>query len=139
MANKSNETTVTTNNDLIIEGIVSSAYIGKSRFSDVEKKRIAIKCDTIPYDQITAFKDSGNKLTPSWFKDKTGYINLASIYNIPVKDTRGREITFEEFCEMETSIGSKIKIAIKQSEGALYPKAFVILEDGEPRDAFAGL
>lgn len=139
MANKTNETNATTNNDLIIVGTVASAYIGKSRFSDVEKKRLAIKSDSIPYDQITAFKDSGARLTPSWFKDKTGYINLASIYNIPVKDTRGREITFEEFCDLETSIGSKIKISIKQSEGALYPKAFVILEDGEPRDAFAGL
>lgn len=135
---KTNETNVT-DNTLIIEGIVISAYIGKSRFSDVEKCRLAIESKTIPYDKITAFKESGTKLTPAWFKDKNGYMNLASIYSIPVKDSRGREIEFAEFVESETAIGSKIKLSVVQREGAIYPKAFIVLEDGEPRDPFAGL
>ena len=135
---KTNETNVT-ENTLIIEGTVISAYIGKSRFSDVEKCRLAIESKTIPYDKITAFKESGAKLTPEWFKDKNGYMNLASLYNIPVKTSRGYEITFAEFVETETAIGSKIKLSVVQRDGAIYPKAFIVLEDGEPRDPFAGL
>lgn len=136
MANKSTNATI---DNLIIEGTVISAYIGKTRFSDTEKCRIGIQSSTIPYDKITAFEDSGSRLTPAWYKDKTGYINLASIYNIPVKDIKGREITFKDFVESETAIGSKIKISITQREGALYPKAFVVIEEGEPRDPFDGL
>lgn len=135
---KTNETNVT-ENTLIIEGTVISAYIGKSRFSDVEKCRLAIESKTIPYDKITAFKESGAKLTPAWFKDKNGYMNLASLYNIPVKDSRNREISFSEFVELETAIGSKIKLSIVQRDGAIYPKAFKVIEDGEPRDPFEGL
>lgn len=135
---KTNETNVT-DNTLIIEGTVISAYVGKSRFSDVEKCRLSIVSKTIPYDKITAFNESGARLTPSWFKDKNGYMNLASLYNIPVKDSRDREISFSEFVKTETAIGSKIKLSVTQREGAIYPKAFIVLEDGEPRDPFAGL
>lgn len=133
------EDTKATENTLIIEGTVISAYIGKSRFSDVEKCRLAIESKTIPYDKITAFEGSGAKLTPAWFKEKNGYMNLASLYNIPVRDSRGRELSFEEFVDLETAIGSKIKLSVVQRDGAIYPKAFVILEDGEPRDPFAEL
>lgn len=141
---KTNKTNVTedtkaTDNTLIIEGTVISAYIGKSRFSDIEKCRLAIESKNIPYDKITAFNESGAKLTPAWFKDKNGYMNLASLYNIPVKDSRGRELSFSEFVELETAIGSKIKLSVVQRDGAIYPKAFVVLEDGEPRDPFEGL
>ena len=66
-------------------------------------------------------------------------MNLASLYNIPVKDSRGRELSFSEFVELETAIGSKIKLSVVQRDGAIYPKAFVVLEDGEPRDPFEGL
>ena len=139
--NKSNvtEDTKTTENTLIIEGTVISAYIGKSRFSNVEKCRLAIESKTIPYDKITAFKELGTKFTPAWFKDKNGYMNLASLYNIPVKDSRNREISFSEFVELETAIGSKIKLSVVQRDGAIYPKAFKVIEDGEPRDPFEEL
>lgn len=139
MANKNTNETNATVDNLIIEGTVISAYIGKTKFSDTEKCRICIQSDSIPYDKITAFENVGSKLTPAWFKDKTGYMNLASIYNIPVKDIKGREISFSEFIETETAIGSKIKLSVTQREGAIYPKAFVIKEDGEPRDPFEGL
>lgn len=136
---KTNETVDETVDTLIIEGVVISAYVGKSRFSDQEKSRLAIQSDSIPYDQITAFNDSGNKLTPAWFKERNGYMNLASVYNIPVKDLKNKEITFEEFTQRDTAIGSKIRLAIIQRDGAIYPKAFKILEEGSPRDPFEGL
>jgi hypothetical protein len=125
--------------NIIIEGVVKSAYIGKTKFSDKVKNRIAVQSDNIPYDQIIAYKEAGNKLTPAWYKDRTGYINLASIYNIPVMGIKNDIMTFEEFTENERSIGSKIRMSITQKEGSVYPKAIKILELGEERDPFEGL
>ena len=125
--------------NIIIEGVVKSAYIGKTKFSDTVKNRIAVQSNTIPYDQITAYKEVGNKLTPAWYKDRTGYINLASIYNIPVMGIKNEIMTFEEFTENERAIGSKIRMSITQKEGSVYPKAIKILELGEERDPFEGL
>lgn len=138
MSNKTNETKKPVDN-LIIEGVVSSAYIGGSKFNETKKNRLAVKSETIPYDSITAFEGVGNKLTPAWFKEKNGYINLASIYNIPVMDPKNNILTFEEFTNSETAIGSKIRMSIVQRDGAVYPKAIKILEWGEERDPFEGL
>lgn len=136
MATENKEKTV---DNIIIEGVVKSAYIGKTKFNDTVKNRIAVQSDTIPYDQITAYNEVGNKLTPAWYKDRTGYINLASIYNIPVMGIKNEVMTFEEFTENERSIGSKIRMSITQKEGSVYPKAIKILELGEERDPFEGL
>ena len=138
MANKSKETNAT-NNTLIIEGEIVSAYIGGAKNDPETLNRLAIKSDAIPYESITAFEGSKDRYIPAWFKDKTGYINLKSRYNIPVKDSKGHAIDFAEFVERETVIGSKVRISINQRDGALYPKAFVVLEDGEPKDPFEGL
>lgn len=138
MSNKTNETKKPVDN-IIIEGVVKSAFIGGTKFSDTKKNRIALESSNIPYDQITAYKDAGNKMTPAWYKDKTGYINLASIYNIPVCDFKGVIMTFEEFCNNERAIGSKVRMSITQKEGSVYPKAMKILEYGEERDPFEGL
>lgn len=137
MATKNEEKKTVDN--IIIEGVVKSAYIGGSKFNETKKNRIAVKSETIPYDQITAYEGVGNKLTPAWFKDKTGYINLASIYNIPVMGVKGEIMTFEEFTENERAIGSKVRMSITQREGAVYPKAIKVLELGEERDPFEGL
>lgn len=124
---------------IVVEGIITEARFGKSRFNDTEKYRIGIKCDSIPYDDIKAFEKSGSKLTPKWFKDKTGYINLSSVYTIPVKDTKGREIDFEDWLSDYNALGSSVKVSIIQKEGAVYPKAVKVLADGEARDAFEDL
>lgn len=124
---------------IVIKGIITEARYGKTRFSDAEKYRVGIKCDAIPYDEIKAFDKSGSKLTPKWFKDKTGYINLASVYSIPVKDTKGREIDFETWLSDYNALGSAVRVSIIQKEGAVYPKAIKVLADGEARDAFEDL
>ena len=118
---------------------MKSAYIGTTKFSDVKKNRLAVQSDSIPYDSITAYDNVGAKLTPAWFKDKTGYINLASIYNIPVMDPRNMILTFEEFVNNEKAIGSKIRMSVVQRDGSVYPKAVKVLEWGEERDPFEGL
>lgn len=129
-------------NNIIVEGTIVSARFGSTKFDDNNKYRIAIESDSIDYDSIHAYDNVGSKLTPTWFKDKTGYINLSSIYDIPIQDVNGKRIDFEEWIDSEenhNALGSKVKVSIKQKEGALYPIAIKVIEEGEERDPFEGL
>lgn len=124
---------------LIVEGVVVSARYGATKFDDNNKYRVAIKSDSINYDEIHAYDNVGTKLTPSWLKNRDGYINLSSIYSIPVMDARGKQIDFDDWLAEYNVLGSKIKVSIKQKDGAIYPEAIKVLEDGEERDPFADL
>lgn len=124
---------------VIVEGVVVSARYGATKFDDNNKYRLAIKSDTINYDEIHAYDNVGTKLTPSWLKNRDGYINLSSIYSIPVMNARGNQIDFDDWLADYNVLGSKIKVSIKQKDGAIYPEAIKVLEDGEERDPFADL
>lgn len=124
---------------LKIEGVVVSARYGATKFDDNNKYRLAIKSDTINYDDIHAYDNAGTKLTPSWLKNRDGYINLSSIYSIPVMNALGRQIDFDDWLADYNVLGSKVKVSIKQKDGAIYPEAIKVLEDGEERDPFADL
>lgn len=124
---------------LIVEGVVVSARYGANKFDDTNKYRIALKCDDINYDDIHAYDNVGTKLTPSWYKNRDGYINFSSIYSIPVMDASGRRISFDEWLENYNVLGSIVKISFKQKDGAVYPEAIKVLEDGEERDPFADM
>ena len=124
---------------LIVEGVVVSARYGANKFDDTNKYRIAIKSDDINYDEIHAYDNVGTKLTPSWYKNRDGYINLSSIYSIPVMDASGKKISFDDWMENYNVLGSIVKISIKQKDGAVYPEAIKVLEDGEERDPFADM
>lgn len=127
-------------NNIIVEGTIVSARFGSTKFDDNNKYRIAIESDSIDYDSIHAYDNVGSKLTPTWYKDKTGYINLSSIYDIPVMDVAGKRIDFEDWLsDGYNALGSKVKVSIKQKEGALYPIAIKVIEEGEERDPFEGL
>ena len=121
---------------LLIEGIIVSCRYGSTKFDDTNKYRFAIKSDSIPYDDIHAYDNVGAKLTPSWMKEKDGYINLSSIYDVPVMDSRLKKISFTDWMENYNTIGSKVLVKIKQKDGAIYPEAIKVLEDGEERDPF---
>lgn len=124
---------------LIVEGVVVSARYGATKFDDNNKYRVAIKSDTINYDEIHAYDNVGTKLTPSWLKNRDGYINLSSIYSIPVMDARGKQIDFDDWLAEYNVLGSVVKVSIKQKDGAIYPEAIKVLEDGEERNPFADL
>lgn len=124
---------------IVVEGIIVEARHGKTRYSEELKNRVALKSDSIPYDKITAFETVGAKLTPSWFKDKTGYLNVSSMYNIPVKDIKDKIIDFDDWITEYNALGSKVKMSLTQKDGALYPKAIKVLENGEERDPFEDL
>lgn len=129
-----------TKKQVIVEGLITSARFGKSRFDDAEKNRLSVKCEegVIPYEIFDEFyKSVGNKLTPTWLKERNGYINVSSKFDIPVKTVNGRTITFADLIETTTCIGSKIKLALNVKEGATYPISILILEDGEENDPFA--
>ena len=124
---------------LIVEGVVVSARYGATKFDDNNKYRVAIKSDSINYDEIHAYDNVGTKLTPSWLKNRDGYINLSSIYSIPVMDARGKQIDFDDWLAEYNVLGSVVKVSIKQKDGAIYPEAIKVLEDGEERNPFADL
>ena len=127
---------------LVVEGVVTSARVGTSKFDDTIKNRLSIKCEdgVIPYDEIKPYYEGvGSKLTPKWVKDENGYINVSSKFDIPVKDSLGNIITFNEFAESRTPIGSKVRLSITVKEGCVYPNAFVVLEDGTEVDPFKDL
>lgn len=127
---------------VIVEGTVVSARIGTSRFDEKEKCRLSIKCDPSKLDYAKfdkAYEKSGSRLTPNWVKDKDGYINLNSKFDIPCKDITGKVITFEEFTEKSTALGSLVKASLTIKDGAVYPVAFKVLEEGEELNPFEGL
>ena len=142
MSKASNNENKETKKQLVVEGVVTSARVGTSKFDDTIKNRLSIKCEegVINYDDIKPFYENvGSKMTPKWIKEESGYVNVSSKFEIPVKDTFGNQITFEEFTESATAIGSKVKLALTVKEGCIYPNAFVVIEDGEELDPFKNL
>ena len=125
--------------DVIVEGKVVSAYYGTTKYDDNKKYRLSIYSEVIDYTEFTAFDNSGAKLTPAWFKEQKGYINLSSLFDIPVMNTDGEEMTTQEWLDTKKAVHSFIKVKVSQKEGAVYPAAIIVVEDGEEADPFAGM
>lgn len=123
----------------MLEGSLRKCYHGASRFDEKNKYRLTIYSENIDYQSITAYDESPAKLTPGWFKDQNGYVNLASEYDIPVMDIKGRTISMDDFLGQDDVYNSRVKIKIKQTDGAIYPLAMKILTPGEPKDPFEGM
>lgn len=126
-------------NNLVIEGVVVSAKYGATKFDDKNKYRLSLYSEDMPYKDITAFDTVGEKMTPSWYKEQEGYINLNSIFDIPVMDIKGNRIDFDAWLETGKAVKSKVKVSARQKEGALYPIAIKVIEEGEEFDPFANL
>lgn len=126
-------------NNLVIEGVVVSAKYGATKFDDKNKYRLSLYSESMPYDDIKAFDTVGEKMTPSWYKEQEGYINLNSIFDIPVMDIKGNRIDFDAWLETGKAVKSKVKVSVRQKEGALYPIAIKVIEEGEEFDPFADL
>lgn len=125
--------------NVIVEGVIVSARYGSTKFDDRNKYRFSIKSDNIPYDEIVAYEGVGTKMTPAWFINQDGYINLASIYSIPVLNSEGIKTETDAWFNTDNVIGSKVRVSIRQKDGAVYPVAIKVLEDGEERDPFKDL
>lgn len=95
-----------------------------------------------------AFKESGNKFTPTWIKNFEGFVNLSSKYDIPVKVMDNPDSDFDDdyasivdLCEQAHYpwYGSIVRMSINIKDGAVYPKAICIDKCGErynPLDDF---
>ena len=125
--------------DVIVEGKVVSAYYGTTKYDDNKKYRLSIYSEVIDYTEFTAFDNSGAKLTPAWFKEQKGYINLSSLFDIPVMSSDGEEMTTQEWFDTKKAVHSFIKLKVRQKEGAVYPAAIIVVEDGDEADPFAGM
>lgn len=124
---------------LIIDGICKKAYFGKTKYDDTDKCRITIYSDAMPYDAITAYDEQPPKLTPSWFKDAEGYMNLNSGFDVPCMDLDGNEVSFQEWVDKNNTHNAEIRVKIRQKDGALYPIAIKQLSEGEEIDNFADM
>ncbi len=140
MAGKKNqpEVEVLENGDLVFTATVKRAFIGATKYDDKVKNRVTLYNPDFDYTLITAYDNAPAKLTPSWFKDAEGYINLNSKFDIPVKDKDDTILTFKEWVLTDTN-NAIVKAKIRQKEGSVYPVALVVLEEGEPVDNFAGM
>ena len=136
MATQKKEQKAVVMENVIVEGVIVSARYGSTKFDDRNKYRFSIKSDNIPYDEIVAYEGVGTKMTPAWYINLDGYINLASIYSIPVLDSEGIKTDTDKRYQSDNVIGSKVRVSIRQKEGAIYPVAIKVLEDGEERDPF---
>ena len=88
----------------------------------------------------SAYENTHEKFVPRWFKEKEGYINLKSNFDIPVLTTNDEETTLVDLInESPTLIGSKVNISLTLADGAVYPNAIKIIEEGEVKNPFEGL
>lgn len=123
-------------NILIIRGVkVVRAYYGITKFNPTEKNHITLNGD-IPYDDIVAYEKVGTKLTPSWFKKREGYMNLATVYDLPVRTEDNRVIPFTDWIEDCNPINSEVNVKVIQKEGACYPVAIDVIKDGDDQNPF---
>ena len=87
-----------------------------------------------------AFKDAGNKFTPSWIKKFDGYVNLATEFELPCIDLDGdKHDSVEDFIKNEKFpwISAECKVSVNIKDGALYPNSIKFLSEGKQFDAFA--
>lgn len=126
----------TENKVLIIRGVkVVRAYFGSTKFNPTEKNHITLNGD-IPYDEIVAYKNVESKLTPSWLKKREGYINLASVYDVPVRTENNHVITFSDWIEECNPVSSEVNVKVIQKEGACYPVAIDVIKEGDEPNPF---
>ena len=126
-------------NILIIRDVkVVRAYFGGTKYNPTEKNHVTIKGD-IPYDSITAFEKSGTKLTPTWYKNRDGYMNLASLFSIPVLTENNQQIEFSDWIAEYNTVGSTVNVKVIQKDGAVYPVGIQVQEDGEEINPFEGM
>ena len=136
MTTKNTTNTTDTTNTLIIRGVkVVRAFNGSTKYNPTIKNHVTVNGD-IPYDAITAYDNVGTKLTPTWLKNKDGYMNVASKFDIPVQDMNGRKISFDDWIDEYNIVGALVNIKIIQKDGAIYPMAISVIEDGEELNPF---
>lgn len=119
-----------------IYGTITSAFYGATKFSKDDMYRVSIKIDKANRDKLAdackeMYANSPDSFVPKWYKDeKTEYINFKSKFDIKTIYEGDKELTsLDAFIKKYGNInGSKVGIAVKLSEGSVYPLAIKIYE-----------
>lgn len=84
------------------------------------------------------YKDSGDKFTPEWVKNFDGYVNISTKFELPMVSPDGHKFdSIEDYMtDGNAVIGATVKLSLNLKEGAVYPKAIVMLTEGTPYDPF---
>ena len=146
--------TETNSNKIIIKGIMTSAFYGKSKMetNSQSKTRLAVHIDEAEWKKLKEFAAPyyGKKdMAPAWLDydnysdagDNGVYINFKSNYEIPTRYNKQNypDILTNDVEFSDRLIGAVVKVAINFKQGAFYPSAIVITELGEERNPFDGM
>lgn len=148
------ERTETKTNKIIINGVMTSAFYGKSKVETYSehKTRLAVHIDEDEWKKLKEFAApyyDNKDMKPAWLEydnyldagDNGVYVNLKSIYEIPTRYNRQNypDILAHDVKFSDRLIGAAVKVAINFKQGAFYPSAIVITELGEERNPFDGM
>ena len=141
-------------NKIIIKGIMTSAFYGKSKMETNSecKTRLAIHINEEEWKKLKEFAAPyyGKKdMKPAWFDydsypdagDKGVYVNLKTNYEIPTRYNKQNypDILTNDAEFSDRLIGASVKVNINFKQGAFYPSAIVITELGIERNPFDGM
>ena len=148
------ERTETKTSKIIIKGVMTSAFYGKSKMetNSQSKTRLSIHIDVDEWKRLKEFAAPyyGKKdMKPAWLDyenysdagDNGVYVNLKSNYEIPTRYNKQNypDILTNDVEFSDRLIGAVVKVAINFKQGAFYPSAVLINELGEERNPFEGM
>lgn len=94
--------------------------------------------EELPVEISDAYAESGDKFTPKWVKEFTGFVNLSTKYDVPMVSGNEKYSSIEKAIEngfpfMRAEVG----VAVVVKDGAVYPKAVKVYKEGEEYNPFA--
>lgn len=97
-----------------------------------------VKIDPADMDTIkAAYKEVGTKFTPEWVKNFEGYVNVSTTFDIDTMKPDGTTGKLTEIIkEGYPFYNAVVLLTLNVKDGAVYPGAIKILEDGEPYNPF---
>ena len=139
---------------MIIKGKLGYCKREVKKFGDRETKEklfISLKdVDSITkeqWDEIKkVFNEVGKKFTPEWVKDFKGYVNIASQYEVPVRQSVNDKFE-KEYKTIDELIAAgfpwyvaecRVSVNLKSDDkaNAIYPKSIIIDSEGTAFNAF---
>ena len=131
---------------IIVKGSMHNCRFGKVTKKDKEDKyRFSIKLN--PEDMTDSFyaqfeevyMNMSDGFTPTWLKERNGYINQASLYDFKVELPDGSRIDYSEALKTIDNLNGSIgQFKLKLKEGSIYPVAVKLSEFGEESNLFEG-
>lgn len=131
---------------IIVKGSMHNCRYGKVTKKDKEDKyRFSIKLnpedmtDTFYAQFEEVYMNMSDSFTPTWLKERNGYINQASSFDFKVELPDGSRIDYSEALKTIDNLNGSIgQFKLKLKEGAIYPIAIKLSEFGEESNLFEG-